>query len=412
MPKDYAMKFLNAVYTGKDKYDLFIKERLIGEKSIWDTITKEKIPTFAFNNKEITIIVNKELVNIQEERKLMSRFLVALRSRHDIDLSCYLSEFELSFIPRSLFTVDGCLHKTTDKSVVASELRKFYTDENSFNESINDPSEEKVIIFDGTAIVNKITSKKSKIKTFADFAVVERILDESFGYDEVRVVFDRYVQKSLKTQTRISKTKVYSTVYRVMDKTKMDDLETKSFLSSIKAKNDLRKYLSNKLANVFSERPIPYVTVYGTTCDTYIQDLDPTLFDHSQEEADRSIILHAIDVTQRNPFSDLVIRCSDADVLLILLYYFDELCSTTIFSTNEHDMPLQLLAKKLNFDLRKGLLGFHALTESDQTEKFFGYSKLSCWETYLACSLPCNGNHPTYNILVYPIQTIMDGNGI
>ena len=77
---------------------------------------------------------------------------------------------------------------------------------------------------------------------------------------------------------------------------------------------------------------------------TNIQDLDPTLFDHSQEEADTSIILHAIDVTQRNPFSDLVIRCWDTDVLLILLYYFDELCSTTIFSTNEHDMPLQLLA--------------------------------------------------------------------
>ena len=79
--KDQAMKFLNAVYTCKDKLDLFIKERLIGEKSISDTITKEKIPTLVFNNKEITITVNKELMNLKEERKLMSRFLVALRSR-------------------------------------------------------------------------------------------------------------------------------------------------------------------------------------------------------------------------------------------------------------------------------------------------------------------------------------------
>ena len=137
---------------------------------------------------------------------------------------------------------------------------------------------------------------------------------------------------------------------------------------------------------MFLEKSIRYVTVYGTTCETNIQDLDLTLFDHSQEEADTSIILHAIDVTQRNSFSDLVIRCSDTDVLLILLYYFDELCSTPIFSTNEHDMPLQPLAKKLNIDLRKGLLGFHALTRSDQTGKFFSYSKLSCWKTYLASS--------------------------
>ena len=100
----------------------------------------------------------------------MSRFLVALRSRPDIHLLHYLDEFELSIIPRSFFTVDGYLHKTTDKSVVASELRKFYTDENSCNESINDPSDEKVIIFDGMTIVNKINIKKSKIKTCADFA--------------------------------------------------------------------------------------------------------------------------------------------------------------------------------------------------------------------------------------------------
>ena len=171
-----------------------------------------------------------------------------------------------------------------------------------------------------------------------------------------------------------------------MDETKIDDLETKPFLSSIKTKNDLTKYFSNKLANVFSERLICYVTVYDTTCHANIQDLDHTLFDHSREEADTSIILHAIDVTQRNPFPDLVIRCSDTDVLLTLLYYFDELCSTTIFSANEHDMPLQPLAKKLNFDLCKGLFGFHALIGSDPTGKFFGYSKLSCWETYLASS--------------------------
>ena len=49
-------------------------------------------------------------------------------------------------------------------------------------------------------------------------------------------------------------------------------------------------------------------------------------------------------------------------------------------------MPLQPLTGRLNFDLRKGLLGFHALTGSDQTGKFFGYSKLSCWKRYLASS--------------------------
>ena len=49
-------------------------------------------------------------------------------------------------------------------------------------------------------------------------------------------------------------------------------------------------------------------------------------------------------------------------------------------------MPLDPLAEILYFDLRKGVLGLHVLTGSDQTGKLFGYSKLSCWETYLASS--------------------------
>ena len=70
--------------------------------------------------------------------------------------------------------------------------------------------------------------------------------------------------------------------------------------------------------------------------------------------------------------------------LLILLHYFEDLCSTTVFSIHEHDMPLQPLAEKLGSNVCKGLLSFHALTGSDQTRKFFGFSKLTCWDTYMA----------------------------
>ena len=51
MPNDQALRFLNAGGTGPDKYKLFIEERLIGDRSIWDTITKEKIRTFVCNSK-------------------------------------------------------------------------------------------------------------------------------------------------------------------------------------------------------------------------------------------------------------------------------------------------------------------------------------------------------------------------
>ena len=90
MPNDQALRFFNAGGTGTDEYKLFIEERLIGDKLIWDTITKEKTPAFVCNNKQIIVTVNKKLVNLKEDRKLLSRFLVALRSRPAIDLFYHL----------------------------------------------------------------------------------------------------------------------------------------------------------------------------------------------------------------------------------------------------------------------------------------------------------------------------------
>ena len=82
MPNDPALRFLNAGGSGADKYKLFIEERLNGDKSIWDTITKDSNtsspPLSATTSKKLT--VNKEYVNLKEERKFLSRFLVALRS--------------------------------------------------------------------------------------------------------------------------------------------------------------------------------------------------------------------------------------------------------------------------------------------------------------------------------------------
>ena len=86
--------------------------------------------------------MNKELKNLKEERNPLSRFLVALRSRPGIVLSYYLGEFELSAVPRSLFTIDGSVHKTRDKADIASEMRKFYSVEIERNMvTDNDPSQ-------------------------------------------------------------------------------------------------------------------------------------------------------------------------------------------------------------------------------------------------------------------------------
>ena len=58
------------------RYDSFIEQCITRDKSIWNTVSKEKLPTFIAANKSVAIKVNKEVVNVKQEKKMMSRFLV------------------------------------------------------------------------------------------------------------------------------------------------------------------------------------------------------------------------------------------------------------------------------------------------------------------------------------------------
>jgi hypothetical protein len=62
-------------------------------------------------------------------------------------MSYYLGELELSVVPKSLFSGDGSLYKTTDKAVLASEMKKLISDENVLNLTEEDTIDNKVIAF-------------------------------------------------------------------------------------------------------------------------------------------------------------------------------------------------------------------------------------------------------------------------
>ena len=384
LPNKDAQRFLDAKAIGQAKYDKFVKDKLTGEESIWDTMTKEKLSTFAANNKTVKVTLERQIVHIREERKLMTRLLIASRSRPDIDLKKYLGIYEFSVVPRSLFTPDGSLHYTKDKAIIATELRALQQGSNEMEtdevESGNAPR--KAIVIDAMAFVNKIDIKKNEVQNCSDFGkcFVSRIQQEADGYHEVRVVFDRYEKKSLKANTRANRNKNVPVQYKITDATKIGHLKTKQLLSSIETKNELTAYLSHKLR---SELNMDYVIVYGRTCLTNIADLDPELQTYNHEEADTGIVLHCIDISKRDPFTELVVSCSDTDVLLILLHYFNQLCTTTVFKTLHQQMNLRMMYESFSPRRCQSLLGFHAITGCDQTGKFYGHSKKSCWNVFM-----------------------------
>ena len=125
-----------------------------------------------------------------------------------------------------------------------------------------------------------------------------------------------------------------------------------------------------------------FVVVVDRTCFSNSADLDEPLKTYGQEEADTGIVLHAIDVCKRDPFSELTISCSDTDVPLILLNYFEQLPSTTVFKTTKHCYNLCQIFERFTPRVCKALLVFHAFTGSDQAGRFHGFSKRPCWEIF------------------------------
>ena len=94
----------------------------------------------------------------------MSRFVVAARTRPEIDLPAYFGSYEFSVVPKSLFATDGYLRLSTDKASITQELLKLQQEEcNQSTESVNESTESnirKVTTFDEMAVVNRVDIKK------------------------------------------------------------------------------------------------------------------------------------------------------------------------------------------------------------------------------------------------------------
>ena len=127
--------------------------------------------------------------------------------------------------------------------------------------------------------------------------------------DAFLVVFDKYDPQSSENNTRSNRTKGLSAVhYKASDTTRISHFSTKPFLTSNKT-----EHLSKKLPQYTKE----YVIVYGNSVLTNVVNLDEQLYNYTQEESNTGIVLHAIDVTKRDPLIKSVDMCSGIDFLLL-----------------------------------------------------------------------------------------------
>ena len=169
----------------------------------------------------------------------MSGFVIAARTRPEIDLLGYFGSYNFPVVPESLYATDGCLRLSTDKASITQELPQLLEEECYQNtESVNESTESnirKVIIFDRMAVANRVDIKKEKIKTYNEFATsfINIIKREPLSYYEVRIIFDKYTMSSLKSSMLTNRTNGIAVRYKVADKRNIEHLSTKQFLGNI-----------------------------------------------------------------------------------------------------------------------------------------------------------------------------------
>ena len=393
-------------------YEEFVANRINGDESIWSKMTLRRLKTFKTNDKIVTVKVKDQVIQLKEERDLMSRFVIASRARIEINLpEIFNIKYEFTVLPRSMFARDGNLLIGTDKCQVMAKIESLMVDYENIDEMEDKNGEEivsstvdeiitnielsetkneqKVIIFDGMALVNKL-KKNPYTKTCSDLSelFIQKIESEIKGFEIVVLIFDRYQEESLKGETRRKRNKDEATRYVINDQTNIQNISLKKLLGHWKTKQDLTEYLGNKVAHYLQNRT--YAVINGTKCQTNIKILNVLLSEHNQEEADTLMILCAQYLAIENSEKTLYISSPDTDVLLLLIANYKHLCRKTFFRTGKGDrvrnIDVRIAHQKIGLLHSSALLGFHAITGCDQTAKFNGRSKGFCWKKFREAS--------------------------
>ena len=108
--------------------------------------------------------------------------------------------------------------------------------------------------------------------------------------------------------------------YQVTDNTNISGAKSKKFLLHVKTKNELTNYLAEKAITNFKNVNGGYAVSYATKCISNLEDFAREMMTHDHEEADTLLLLHAADVSARNPFTELHIYSPDPDVFFLTIH--------------------------------------------------------------------------------------------
>lgn len=373
---------------GDAAYHEFVTSRLLtsSKGSLWDPIKKLQLKMFGSNPEKTKDKRGQKVTELSRDRALLTRFLLVMEVRPDlVNMQEVIGEYELSAYPRSLFTSDGLIYIPTDKSELMAATERLLREDTAVHTDYS------VVVIDGMVELQGLRID-THVNTCAKLAdqFVSVICKKGKSAHEVRVLFDRYLEKSLKDQTRAKRAKCLTpVVFHISDAMDLSYINMKQLLSHKDTKNQLTLYLQEKLLQRFSSSSQLLVCAAGAVVKSNFPDAIPVgMKEHDHEEADTLIPLHCAEAASSHPGCTIRVHSVDTDVYVLLAFIYSSLppCQLLLHAgkgRTAHTIDIGETVKDLGISHAKALPGLHAFTGADWGGKFAGISKQKWTKLFL-----------------------------
>lgn len=287
-----------------------------------------------------------------------------------------LLSYPLTPIPLCLCRLDGTICKT-DKSALVKCL------EVKSEDSL--PPTTDIYIFDGFFLLHTIPNAS---ETYSKYS--QRVLSAitKNNASEIHVIFDQYITPSIKDYERsIRNDTSISRPHKITEDTSVPlnlikELRNSMFKQAL-VNFFIKHWTSDEIIPIIGDKKI-YLNyeqcfLFQKEGNIISKTEVFTLSCPDHEEADSKIIYHVCNIYRESSF---LIRCSDTDILVILLGNFhkiNEQSTVRILSgtgKNKKIINVNDLYNKLGVDLCKSLPAFHAFTGCDYNPSFYRKAKL------------------------------------
>ncbi|CAH0663654.1 unnamed protein product [Spodoptera exigua] len=278
-------------------------------------------------------------------------------------------------MPLSLCHMDGTINKT-DKSALMRDLEKKIES--------TEPESTDVLIIDGFFLLHTL---KDIPRTFGGMSKKILHILCKYNVERIDLIFDRYFSPSIKDTEHGLRENVKSTDFRISGPQQVRPSDFAKELKNIKFKDALVKFIinnlseqdmahiiANKIININHDMCYEYSVKDGLVIQTINEDL--TCQEH--EEADTKIVYHVCQMKQRG---QVTIRCSDTDILIIMLGNMEFVESGVQISmdvgvgNSRRYIDVSRLYEILGSTLAKSLPAFHAMTGCDYNPALYRKGK-------------------------------------